>query len=438
MSSKDLQERFKHFIKTYYMLNRVTVSDDMSRFVHELAVQIGANVLSIPSGIDCLTWVIPQKWTVREAYVGTLTGKRVADFARHPLYLASYSAPFSGEVSREELAAHISSDETRPDCLVYDYRWQYEYGEKKEWGFSMPYKKVQALDEERYRVHIDTEFRPGMMDIIDWTIPGESPETIFFAAHTCHPGQVNDGIACIAVIVELFNWLQQKSSRRYTYRMICGPEYFAAAGLLQYGKDVDKLKYGLFLDMPGNGQPLGFSRSYYGDSYIDLVTHNVLEHQLREHIERPYRSLWANDEMFYDGPDFQIPTIGIGRGEFTYYHTDKDDVEHCDFEQLEESLIILQKIVDVLETDWVPKRHYRGPLYLSRSGLYIDPKKDLKGYQSLQSIQILMDGTRSCLEIAQQIGIDFQFVYTFAQELYNRELVSKIRKYSDFEGTRAR
>jgi aminopeptidase-like protein len=424
MDTSGVQARMRELIERYYLLNRVTVGDDTSSFVSALAAEIGADVLSIPSSTECLTWIIPQKWTVREAYVETLAGKRVVDFAWHPLYLKSYSAPFSGTVSCEELVAHISTLEKHPDCLVYDYRWQYEYGEKRAWGFSMPYQAVQELNEKYYRVHIDTEFSPGSMDIVDWILPGKIPDTIFIAAHTCHPGQVNDGIANIAVAVELFRWLKQKPVRRYTYRAIFGPEYFAAAGLLACGKGVDKLRYGLFLDMLGNGKPLGFSRSYRGDSYVDLTARNVFKYSLLEHREWPYRGLWGNDEMFYDGPDFQIPTIGMGRDEFAYYHTDKDDVEHCDFAQLKESLKVLQNMVEVFETDCIPKRHYRGPLYLSRFGLYIDPKRDPKGYQSLQDIQILMNGTRSCLEIAEVLQIDYAFVRSFVDELCKRDLAS--------------
>src|SRR5690606_40589939 len=62
-------------------------------------------------------------------------------------------------------------------------------------------------------------------------------------------GQVNDGIACLAVLIELFRHLQTLPRRRYTYRLILGPEYYAAAAVLAHGKNVDQLKYGFYLDM---------------------------------------------------------------------------------------------------------------------------------------------------------------------------------------------
>ena len=46
----------------------------------------------------------------------------------------------------------------------------------------------------------------------------------------------------------------------------------------------------------------------------------------------------------------------------TFYHTDKDDLENCDLDQLLESYEFLKKIVDVMENDYIPQRKYRGPL----------------------------------------------------------------------------
>ena len=42
--------------------------------------------------------------------------------------------------------------------------------------------------------------------------------------------------------------------------------------------------------------------------------------------------------------------------------------------------------------------------------------------RSLQEIQILMDGTRSNLSIAEELGISFQFVDRFATALEERDL----------------
>jgi aminopeptidase-like protein len=418
------QHRMRQFIEKYYMLNRVPVSDDSVFFVRDCAQKLGLDVLSIPSGTDCLTWVVPDKWTVFEAYIETMDGRRLADFHWHPMYLKAYSAAFSGTVSREELLSRISTHPRYSDRLPYVNRWQYHLGEKSEWGFALPQDTVDQMKDAEYRVHIDVEFSSGTLDVIDWIVPGELPDTIFFSAHTCHPGQVNDGIACIALLLELFRHLEQQPNRKYTYRLIVGPEYYAAAGILQHGRDIGHLKYGIYLDMMGNAHPISYSRSYAGDTYLDRIARNIIGHHEAELREAPYRGLYGNDEMFYDGPGFEIPTLGMSRYPFEYYHTDWDDVDHCDFAKLEESITVLQQIIDVFETDCIPSLLYKGPLYLSKYNLYIDPKIDPKGYSSLQEAQILMNGERSCLEIAIHLGISYSFVRSFVRELIRHHLAA--------------
>ncbi|WP_162309280.1 DUF4910 domain-containing protein [Cohnella abietis] len=413
----------RDLIEPYYMLNRVTVGDETSQFARSLATQLNADLLSLPSGTPCLTWTVPDKWVVREAYIETLEGERIADFAWNPLYLNSYSAPFSGILSLSELLEYVSTHPELEDRLIYLNRWQYHKKHTK-WGFSIPKSKVDSLQDEHYRVHVDTSFEPGELDVIDWILPGQTKETVFFAAHTCHPGQVNDGVACIAVLVELFQYLQSLPERHYTYRLIVGPEYYAAAAILAHGKDIQHLRYGFYLDMMANALPLSFSRSFSGNSYADRIARSVLAHYDTDQLGAPYRSLYGNDEMFYDGPGFEIPTVCLSRHPYRYYHTDWDNLENCDFDKLEESLAVLKDIVETFETDTIPSRNFEGPLYLTDYNLYIDPKLDQRGYTALQEIQILMNGQRSCLEIAELIGVDFLFVRTFVNELCKHKLVT--------------
>jgi aminopeptidase-like protein len=424
VTASTMQQRMRDYIETFYLLNRVPVSDETSFFARETVRRLGpgARLLSLPTGTECLTWSVPLKWSVREAYIEAPDGTRLADYRTHPIVLKSYSAPFDGTVSKEELLRHVAVHPELDDRLVYDNRWQYHQPPHTEWGFALPKLIAERLPEGDYRVRIDVSFEQGCLDIIDWTLPGNSAETVFFAAHTCHPGQVNDGIACIAVLIELFRYLEQLTERTYTFRMILGPEYYAAAGLLQYGTGVEHLKYGYFLDMMGNPNPVSFSRSFRGDTYVDNVTRTALGEQEEPYTEAPYRGLYGNDEMFYDGPGFEIPTIGLSRYPFRYYHSDYDDPAHCDFAKLEESVRLLQRIVHIFETDCVPTLTYKGPLYLSKYQLYIDPKVNRRGYESLQEMQILMDGRKSCLDIAKAIGADYSFVRSFVGELCRHRL----------------
>jgi aminopeptidase-like protein len=177
---------------------------------------------------------------------------------------------------------------------------------------------------------------------------------------------------------------------------------------------------------------MGFSRSFQGNTYIDFVTESVMKKTLSSHFSKDYRKLWGNDEIFYDGPDFRIPTIGLGRDRWDHYHTDKDDLENCDLDQLVESYDLLTQIVDFLENDYIPVRKYKGPLYLDRYGINFDSQGDPEGYSNIQKIQIMADGTMSISEISRALDIDYFFVFDFFETLFKNDLISK-ETYNAFD-----
>ena len=95
---------------------------------------------------------------------------------------------------------------------------------------------------QQYYVNIDVKFEKSEIPIIDFMIPGEKEETVFFAAHSCHPAQVNDEIANIAILIKLFEWIKNRRNNKFSYRLIIGPEYYAAAVFLAKAKKIKTLK----------------------------------------------------------------------------------------------------------------------------------------------------------------------------------------------------
>jgi len=421
-----MKKRMYDFIDKYYRLNRVKISNESNQFLKDLNAIISGRLITAKTGEECLTWYIPYQWEVNEAYIEDERGKRVADFAWHPLYLKTYSAPFRGIVDKSELLNHIRCDENKPDSLIYEPRQQYRALVYPDWGFSLPFNVAKNLQDCDYKVHIDVEFLKGEMLVIDKTIIGSSDETIFFAAHTCHPALVNDGIACIAVLIELLKWIESLPERKYNYRFIFGPEYYAAIMLLTKGENVENLKGGFFLDMAGNNEKIGFAHSYNQNSIVDYFIKEALTECNPGFIEKPYRQLWGNDEIFYDGPDFLIPTIGLGRDRFINYHTDKDNLDNCNMDQLEETFNILKRTVCMLESDKVYRRLYKGALYLDRYNLKFDSQKDPDLYRAVQEIQIWMDGKKSLREIARLANITYGTVLAFVKKLEELNLIEEV------------
>jgi len=413
------------FINKYFKLNRTAVSDDTNRLAEDICSILNARSIDINSGEECLTWVVPKHWKVREAYLADANGKKVVDFKDNPLHLWTHSISFKGEVKRDELEGHLFSDPKRPSWVPYHYRNGYSY-ESNDWGFSLSHNVHQNLKDDTYVANIDADLDDhGCMKVVDFHVKGSSEGTFLFAAHTCHPAQVADGLSNVAVLVEFFKKLKCRTSLKYSYRLVLGPEYFAAAGFLEKvpAEEISHIKATLYLDMLGNNMPFVYQHSFQGDSILDRVMDNVFANHVKGGKELSYRGLWGNDEMFYNGCGFRIPSLGFACDMNNEYHYDADNPDMINVHQLEESVGILERIVDVLEDDYIPVPQFKGPLYLSRYGLYIDPKEDQKGYDNLEYIQILMDGKRSCLDIATDLNIDFSFVKKFCDTLLSKGLI---------------
>ena len=422
------RRRMRALIEAHWRLNRSAVNPDTDVLALTLADDMGGALVEAEAGSECLTWRIPSRWHVRKGQLRRLDGTVLADFAANPLHLWTHSIGFCGRISREELfESHLVSDPNRPDEFVYHYRNGYRHG-AREWGFSLPYRIVETMTDPQYEVEIDADLDDaGSLKVVDVFLPGELPDTVFVMAHTCHPALVSDGLACIAAARELYYHLKAQERRRYSWRFLFGPEYFAAATYLaRAGADqVAHLRFGIYLDMLSNHEPLGMQVSMQGNSRMDHAARNVLTSHTSIFLDRPYRQLWGNDETFYNGPGFLIPTIGIGRGMSREYHYDTDDFDHYSDYQTDQAVWVLARIAETLESDYVPRACFRGPLYLSRYGLYVDPTQDAKGAANIERMLALLDGRRSCLDIATALEVDFFFVRDFCDRLVKLGLAER-------------
>ena len=345
------KKRMIYLVDRFWFLNRTAVNKDTDKLANYLAKQLEAEIIEARSGEDVLTWKVPKNWYVREAQLKTKKGDIIVDFAQNPLHLWTHSIPFKGEITRDELMEHVWTDPERPDEFQYNYRNGYRY-DSNDWGFSIPYNTVKELNDKSYLVHIDTDLdNNGSLKVINAYLKGRYADTIFISAHTCHPALVSDGIANIAIAVELYHYLKS-IDRKYSYRFIFGPEYFAAATYLDRA-DEESIRYlicGIYLDMLSNNEPIGLQTSMQGDTFIDKIATNVLKSHVVNHILKPYRELWGNDETFYNGPGFNIPTIGLGRGMHREYHYNTDNLENLSMYHMVEGAWIIKRIIDVINS----------------------------------------------------------------------------------------
>ncbi|PWH13346.1 MAG: hypothetical protein DDG59_14425, partial [Anaerolineae bacterium] len=174
-------------IHELWFLRRDLVSDGFDQALYRLAQEVPMTIHEYPTGEPCWTWRVPEKWTCHEAYLETLDGKRLIDAADHPLHVVSYSLPFEGIVSREELFAHLYTHPTLPDAIPFVFKYY-----QRDWGLCCSQQLKDSLTDAQYRVVIRTTFEAGTLKVGEVILPGESEQTFVLVAHLCHPAMVND------------------------------------------------------------------------------------------------------------------------------------------------------------------------------------------------------------------------------------------------------
>ncbi|MFZ2006011.1 MAG: DUF4910 domain-containing protein [Stellaceae bacterium] len=412
-------------IKRLYPLCRSITGDGVRQSLKILREHIPLNVQEVATGTSAFDWTIPQEWNIRQAYIATMAGERVVDFAEHNLHIVHYSPPMDRIVEIEELRRHLHAIPERPDWIPY--RTAY-YAET--WGFCITQNQLDALTDNRYRVVIDSSLSNGQLTYGELVIPGAHPETVLVSSHICHPSLANDNLSGIAVATALACHLRTRKLR-YTYRFLFAPGTIGSlAWLAMNERLLGTIKYGLVLSCLGDAGGLTYKQSGQGDAAIDRIAAHVLRHDPAGNARITPFVPFGYDERQFCSPGFDLPVGCLTRsppGGYPEYHTSADNPGLLREESLTQSLSTLCRIVAAIEGD----AHYRnlspkGEPQLGRRGLY----RGLGGQNSVADEQMallwvlyLSDGSHSLLDIAERAGLPFVLIRSAANALLAADLL---------------
>jgi aminopeptidase-like protein len=413
-------------IEALYPICRSITGDGLRQSLGLLAREIPLTLREVPTGTPLFDWTVPREWNVRAAFIETLDGRRVVDFARCNLHLLNYSIPVDRVVPREELLRHIHTLPETPDWIPY--RTSY-YSEN--WGFCLSQRQADGLTEPAYRVVIDTTLAPGHLTYGELALPGRSAEEVLFSCHSCHPSLANDNLSGMAVAMMLARRLMA-APRRLTYRFLFIPGTIGSLAWLAANEArVPLVKHGLVLSCLGDGAPPTYKQSRRGNAAIDRIAAHVLGAS-----GDPYRILpfvpYGYDERQYCSPGFDMPVGCFMRspnGTFPEYHTSADNLDFIRRESLVDSLEKLWRIVQVIEGDAVyQSRNPKGEPQLGKRGLYrpIGGQKEAGGIDGLALLWVLnlADGKHSLLDTAERAGLPFAVIRAAADALLEKDLLT--------------
>jgi aminopeptidase-like protein/aminoglycoside N3'-acetyltransferase len=396
----------EEMIAALWHLPRDIVSDGYDAALTALGTQLPMTVHEFPSGSACWSWIVPEKWTCHAATLETVDGTPLFRYADHPLHVVSYSLPFDGEVTREELLRHLHVHPRLHDAVPFIFKY-YE----RDWGLCCTAAQRDALTDPRYRVRIETSFSYGTLKVGEVVVEGEREDSIVLCAHLCHPAMVNDDLTGVVVGMDVMRRLLAGRRPRHTVRFLIVPETIGSVAYLsRFPERIAAMRGGLFLEMLGRVVPHALQLSLPGNTPVDDACVAALRAHDAGAWTAPFRSLAGNDERQFNAPGVRVPMLSLtrqlppGHPDFPYreYHSSADTPEHVPVGSLEQSRDLVLAMLDAVDRTEAPALRYPGEACCSRYGLFINPQEDAEGHRALFDAMFLMDGSRTIERIADE------------------------------------
>jgi len=417
----------REILQALWPLKRDLVSEDYDAALETLSEQIPLTIHEYPTGSHCWTWIIPEKWTCREAYVETVDGQRILSYEDNPLHVLSYSLPYNGTVARDTLLRHLYVHPKIPEATPAAYRHYH-----RDWGLCCSRTFKESLTEDEYRVVIDSFFSFGTLKVGEMVLPGETEQCVVLCAHLASPCQANYGLSGVVVGLRVMRELSRRERLRYAYRFLIVPRTLGSVAYLSHNQEVvSRMKGGISLDMLGLKNPHALGLSLSGDTEMDRCLVAALEEGDPEAWTAPFRTTTFSDELNFNAPGVRVPMLSLSRA-LPAHDPDRPYKEHlsgldtpdlvCD-ERLDQSVCLVLRMVDTLERNLVPMSTFKGQIFCARYGIDFDRDDEREDYQRVSGIMFLIDGKRSVVDIARDSGLSFSTTKATLDEFHRLGLI---------------
>lgn len=416
------------------------VADENELLFKRILLELPGKLYRFPANKAYNGWIVPQNWQVKKAKI-FYEGEEIFDGLSNSLAVGYYSHSFQGKLDFEELKKHIVTNPNLPTAYMFHCMWQYRPWEA-DWVFSIPHNVYRKFGSGLYDIDLQTQFESGEMIVGEFDLIGETEETIVLNAHSCHPHMANDGFSGVAVLIRLMQWLTQKK-RRFSYRLIVGPEHLGTVFYLNNKKpsEINKLVCGFFVEMIGTEGEMKLAESFTGEHDLDRAFSHVLRKSANPSKVVSWRKGAGNDETVWEAPGYEVPFVEFTRCEeqfkpFKEYHSSLDTPELMNPERVEEMLGVLQDVIYVLENNAYIDRKFDGLICLSNPDYNLykerpDPTvsknlaNDAEAWGCLQdSLFRYFDGNTTILDIAEKHNISFLELHEYIKKFEDKGLVS--------------
>lgn len=395
-------ERMRALFERLWPINRSIAGPGLRETLDILAEMVPTRRITRPTGSEVFDWTVPEEWAVHGAYFVDPDGHRHADVAEHNLHLVAHSVPFRGRMSLDELRPHLHTLPEQPEAIPYVASFY-----RRDWGFCLSHRELLELPDGEYEVVIDTELRPGHVEVGEAVLEGETTDEVLFSTYVCHPMLASNELSGPLVLAFLYERLRAMEHRRLTYRFVLSAETIGTLCYLhERGEHLrERLVAGYVLTCLGDPGKFTLKTSRRGDTLADRAAAVVLHG--RPHTTIPFDPGNGSDERQYCSPGFDLPVASVMRTMYSLYpeyHTSLDNQDYVSFEAMAEGVELYAAIVRALEANrtWVSQAPYGEP-QLGKRGLY--PGTSTKAPLSVKPtmwVVNLADGAHDLLAIAER------------------------------------
>src|SRR3972149_5159143 len=408
----------KSILAEFYPLHRTLASDDQDKTLEIIGSYMpdssNYTIETYKPLEKAWTWKVPERYVVHEAYLEVEGGERVVDFKNNPLHIVSYSLPVDKTLTFEELQPHLHFNEKRPHAIP----WVFKYYDRV-WGFCLA-KTVFVTDAKQgFKVATAVVHPDG----------GPNPEAgeIVIQAHTCHPMQANDDGAGVVSAIDLARRLAEKPlpAGSMSVRFWFGPETIGTIVYLSHNEHlIQNMRGSIFMEMTGNKNKIAWHHTRQQNHVLDRIASSVVKNI--QHEERFFADYPPNDERVMNGPGVNIPSISINRWPYDEYHTSDDNLDIIHDDMLSGAAEIAEQVVRIFATNYIPKRTFRGPVFLSGNGLWVDWHENFALNRAIEKIMMRFEGGHTVFDIADQVGLDYWMVRDYVEKFRKKGFVTPL------------
>ena len=128
----EANEMYK-WIEDLFPINRSLTGEGVDHTISYLKkINPEFELIKFKSGEKVFDWIIPQVWSINDAFIEHESGKKFAEFKKNNLHIVNYSSPLKKKINKRELLKKIFTLKDQPSLIPYVTNY---YG--NDWGFCL-------------------------------------------------------------------------------------------------------------------------------------------------------------------------------------------------------------------------------------------------------------------------------------------------------------